>query len=268
MIDSNLTFIAAINSAHKHDQFVLPFIFFAAKYNKNSTFDLHIYKGCDTSYLQSGIDFIKTCFSCNVNVIDGIKPTTTPQLYRFLVDPASQTQYAYCCDIDIMICEDILPFHTKRLEEGKYCYDNEIRQYSDQSKMSGLHFCTQKWYAQTKFIRERILSQTILSNSKDTNDEKMLKKIAEQSNVLLHPLTQSFKEFAANRPTHGQHISLSRKPFNPKSSMEDELDLSYSQQFIETIRSKQFKTLMQLGSKETRQTFNIYLEYVGLKDRF
>ena len=268
MIDSNLTFIAATNSAHKHDQFVLPFMFFAAKYNKNSSFDLHMYKGCDTSYLQPGIDFIKMCFSCNVNVIDGIEPTTTPQLYRFLVDPASQTQYAYCCDIDIMICEDILPFHTKRLEEGKYCYDNEIRQYSDQSKMSGLHFCTQKWYAQTKFIRERLLSQTILSNSKDTNDEMMLKKIAEQSNVLLHPLTSSFEEFAANRPTHGQHISLSRKPFNPKSSMEDELDLSYSQQFIETIRSKQFKTLMQLGSKETRQTFNIYLEYVGLKERF
>lgn len=39
-----------------------------------------------------------------------------------------------------MICEDILPFHIKKLKNEKYCYDNEIRQYSDPLKMSGLHF--------------------------------------------------------------------------------------------------------------------------------
>ena len=262
-----ITFILSTNK--RNYLFALPFMFFAAKYNKNSTFDLHIYKGCDTSYLQSGIDFIKMCFSCNVHVIDGIEPTAPPQLYRFLVDPVSQTQYAYCCDIDIMICEDILPFHIKKLQNGKYCYDNEIRQYSDPSKMSGLHFCTQSWYTQTKVARKKLLLENIQSNYGSTNcDERLLKKIAIDSNVNLQPLQFTSNGFWKNRPTHGQHISLSRRPFSPACSMEDVLDPLYKEPFIETIQSTQFKTLMKLGSKETRQTFNIYLEYVGLKDRF
>lgn len=263
----DLTFIATTNS--RNFAFTLPFIYFAAKHNPNCKIDLYLYDDCNIKDIKDGLAFLNTCVDCKINIKDKIQSNTTPSLYRFLVEPISQTKYSYCGDIDIMICEDILPFHIKKLKNEKYCYDNEIRQYSDPLRMSGLHFCTQKWYEQTKIARNKLLLQNISTNAGKNNcDEILLKKMAEDSHVLLQPIQLSVEDFNKNRPTHGQHISLSRRPFNPTCQMEDRLDPIYKKSFLETIKSDQFIELMQLSPKETKQIFNTYLQYVKLNDRF
>lgn len=262
----DLTFIVTTNN--RNFAFTLPFIYFAAKYNPNCKIDLYLYNDCNIKNIKDGLAFLNTCVDCKINIKDKISPNITPLLYRFLVEPISQTKYSYCGDIDIMICENILPFHIKKLKNEKYCYDNEIRQYCDPLKMSGLHFCTQKWYEQTKIIRNKLLLQNISTNAGKNNCENLLKKIAEDSHILLHPIQLSAKDFYKNRPTHGQHISLSRRPFNPKCKMEDILDPLYKKSFLETINSDQFIKLMKLSSKETKQIFNTYLQYVKINNSF
>lgn len=260
---NQLTFLLATNK--RNYMFALPFIYFAAKYNPGCEIDLHLYNDCNIEDIKAGLAFLDACVKCKINIKDKIQPNITPLLYRFLIEPISQTKYTYCGDIDIMICEDILPFHIKKLEHEKYSFDNEIR-YNNTLKLSGLHFCTQHWYEQTKATRNKLLSQKILSNDGKNNCENLLKKIAEDSHVLLHPLQKSAEDFQKNRPIHGQHISLTRRPFNPKCYMEDILDLLYKEEFIKTIQSDQFKTLMKLSANETKQVFNTYLDYVGLKE--
>lgn len=262
----DLTFIVTTNN--RNFAFALPFIYFAEKYNAKSKIDLYLYDDCDAKKIENGLMFLNKCFGCKVNVKDKISPNINPQIYRFLIEPIFQTKYAYCGDIDIMICEDILPFHIKKLENGKYCYDNEIRQYCDPSKMSGLHFCTQEWYEKTKIARNKLLSQNIPSNASKNSCERLLKKIAEDSHVLLHPIQILVKDFHKNRPAHGQHISLSRKPFTLSCPLKDILDPLYEKPFLETIRSDQFKELMQISPEETKQIFNTYLQYINLDDRF
>lgn len=265
MTVNQLTFIISTNG--RNYPFVLPFVFFAAKHNPHCVFDIYVYDDCNIQDISSGISFVQSCFDCKINIKDHISASIIPQLYRFLVEPIDHTTYAYCCDVDIMICEDILPFHIKRLENDKYCYDNEIRQYSDPSKMSGLHFCSQDWYTHTKNVRQNLLAKTIKSNTGNTNCERILKNIAIQSHIALHPLVNSVDAFSKNRPIHGQHISLSRKPFNQKCSMENCLDKQYEHTFLTTVFSEQFKSLIELCPTKTRQIINTYLSYVGVKEK-
>lgn len=263
---TQLTFIVSTNL--RNYPFILPFAYFAAKYNSNCAIDVHLYPDCDMTIIQNGIKFLQHKFNCKLNVSIVSSTNITPQLYRFLVEPIDNTEYAYCCDSDIMICEDILPFHIAKLNGNDFCYDNEIRYYSDSSKMSGLHFCTHEWYVKTINQRHSYLNQSILTNTGSTNCERILKDIAEKSNILLHPATKDINDFMLKRPIHGQHISLSRQPFNKNCKMKDELNDQYKHEFICTIKEDHFKELMHLCCNETVKIFNTYLDFVGIKERF
>lgn len=255
----SLTFIVSTNQ--RNFLFTLPFIYFASKYNLNSIFDVHLFE-CNPNTLKNGFLFLKNeCNITNINVQYISNKKCFPQQYRFLVDPIISTKYTYCSDIDIMICEDILPFHIHKLNDT-YLYDNEIRAYNNcNDRMSGLHFATDKWYAQTKQSRSKYLKQNI----KNILDEILLKQIAIESHVDLIPTKANYKLFNENRPVHGQHISLSRYPFNTKCSMKCIINPTYSNEFTKTLYSTQFAELLKYCPTETKQTFNSYLRYVKLQ---
>ena len=257
-----------VSTDNKTFPFTLPFMYFASKYNMKCTFDLHLFSGCDVSQIEDGIQFLQSIFECKVNVHDNISFDVTPYAYRFLVDPINKTKYAYCCDIDIMICECIMPFHLRRLQHGKWCYDNEVRAYADASKMSGLHFCTQDWYDKTRQARDEYLKNGVHSNSGMNNCETILKEIADKSYVQLRPLLKTASEFSRLRPVHGQHMSMSRVPFNQSSTMKVVLDSKYEKPFIETIQEDGFKRLMSLSPQNTHDIFNTYLSFVNCDFQF
>lgn len=103
-----------------------------------------------------------------------------------------------------MICEDILPFHISRLNGDEFCYDNEIRYYSDKSRMSGLHFCTRNWYVKTSAVRSYYMqNKSHINFAGICCDEAILKTIAEKSYVKLHSKTKDEHAFSLNRPVHG-----------------------------------------------------------------
>lgn len=51
-----LTFIIAVNL--RNYPFVLPFAYFAAKYNSKCIIDMHLYSDCDISHISNGIEFL------------------------------------------------------------------------------------------------------------------------------------------------------------------------------------------------------------------
>lgn len=258
-MNKSLTFIVSTNK--RNFAFVLPFVYFASKYNINSVFDIHLFE-CNPAALHNGLQLLKQLHSIKcINIEYVTQQNVLPQQYRFLVEPILRTQYAYCVDVDIMICENIVPFHVHKMQNGMYVYDNEVRAYNGCiDKLSGLHFATQAWYSQTRHIRTKYMA----SNIKNILDERLLKMIAVESNVKLLPVQHTAQQFYVNRPVHGQHISLSRQPFNAKCPMKDILDPTYSRQFIDTVYSAEFKNLVSLCQPETKHIFNSYLKFVKL----
>lgn len=218
--NSNLAFLCATDD--RNLPFVLPFIYFASKYNPLSQFDIHIFKNIkrDYSKLNDGIRFLmNNCNVHNVNVNYVVGSNHKPQHYRFIVHPTLNTEYTYIGDIDIMICESIKEFHLAKMK-GEYVYDNELRGYSDPSRLSGLHFASKAWFEQTYKYRQKILNEKNL----EPNDEKLLADIAKKSKVKLRPILTTQQAFNASRPIYGQHISLSRKPFKNNSPMHVVID--------------------------------------------
>ena len=263
----NLTIIVATD--RRNFPFSLPFIYFAAKHNPRSIIDVHLAKDCDKALLQTGIDFVKSHvdFSHLAVNVRTMLDNQLPSFYRFLVEPVLHTQYAYCTDIDIMICEDVFAFHHARLNNGKFCYDNEIRAYNGQSqRMSGLHFCTDEWYQKTKSVRLDFVNK----KRKSKCDEEALMKIAVDSNIAIRPIVdKSVEAFMKNRPVHGQHISLSRKPFTSTCHIADSLDPAYAEQFLSVLHEQAFIDLMvNYCPKEAQQIFNTYLKFVGRSETF
>ena len=98
----------------KHTQFILPYIYFAALNNPNSCFEIitDVYDNID---VLTGCNYIKSLFDCEI-LLRPIQYDIPCMYLRFLQQPCLKADYCYIGDIDILIYEDILPFHLQKLQ--------------------------------------------------------------------------------------------------------------------------------------------------------
>lgn len=257
MGEHSLLFFAAINS--QYTQFVLPFIYFAAKYNPNCSFEILFTEKVPT-YIQNSIPFLKKNLNINEILFRTINSKILPQKLRFLEKPKTQSTYIYISDIDILICEPILNFHKEKLIDK--CYHNVTRVYSKHHDfMSGLHFAHISWYNKTEKIRNEFMKET----SEECNDEKMLYLITQKSNIFIdNSLGKDLQTFNKNRPQHGVHMSLKRKPFDTNSIMTNMIPGEYKTEFLSTIHDKPFQYILNID-KEFSTKLQQLLEFHKLK---
>lgn len=243
----NLTFLYTVFGAHK--QFVLPFIWFANKYNPLSRFEIHFVNDTITNNLKNGLDILKDS-GIDVAFIEDKSSLYTSMNYRWILEPKEKTPYTYIGDIDIMICEDICPFHINKMKEEKTIIDNVLR--NNKKQMSGLQFVsTNEYYGATK-----------KSRSLKRNREAIL----DNENFLLNILKESKIKIPSHdiRPIHGQHVSLNRRPFKMNSSMPNVIYDEFKSEFLETINEDTFKKLLDF-SFGFKNTLNKYLSYCACK---
>lgn len=233
MSDPSLLLFTAVNS--KYHQFVLPFIYFAAQFNHNLKFEI-IFTDDIPIEIKNGVEYLKKYFPITDILLRKIDTNIIPQKLRFLETPITISDYTYILDIDILICEPILNFHKDRLIDN--CYHNVVRTYSaNQSLMSGLHFCkTKEWFTKTE--KERL---NFKKNNINLNDENMLYLITKNSKIYIdESLGKTTESFIKNRPIHGIHISLNRKPFEINAKMCNVISENFKYSFLQHIHSSSF----------------------------
>lgn len=250
--DKTVNFLYTISGRHK--QFILPFIYFAAKYNKpNATFEFYITDGEMDENTKNGIDFLKSIGIKNINI--NVVNLYNGIYYRFLVSPKKKCRYTYMGDIDIMITEDIVDRHIENMKKSGAIFDNIKRDGDD--RLTGLHFVkTDPYYKKTKKVREYL--DGLLRSGKPAcggKAEHMLFYICKESKLKFPQLN--------DRPEHGFHISLNRRPFdeNSKLSIGFGSKPSRKKNFLETIKEDNFIRLLQY-CPEFKDTLNIALRYL------
>ena len=166
------------------------------------------------------------------------------------------TEYTYIGDIDILICENVLASHMNRVQRQDFIYDNEIR--FKQNRLTGLHLVkNDKWYPLTKSARQLYYNNKNLN----INDEVMLYDICNKSNIKMYP--ETLDGVLKNRPIHGQHLSLSRRPFTQSSSMPCVVDARFKDIFLKTISSNEFQTLLSFCPKFNK-ILKAYCDFVKI----
>lgn len=258
MCNSSLLFFTAVNS--KYHQFVLPFIYFAAQFNKNSKFEI-VFVDDIPNNIKDGINYLKDNLLISDILLRKINTHILPQKIRFLETPKLNAEYTYISDIDILNCEDILNFHKNKLFDN--CYHNIARTYSSatSSFMSGLHFCkTNDWFKRTEQIRLKFKNNDI-----SKNDENMLFLITKQSNIFIdEEIGKNMTSFIKNRPVHGIHLSLNRKPFSPNAHISNVLPENFKFDFLLNINSDIFKNLINKFDVEFKITLEQFLDFCKL----
>ena len=103
--------------------------------------------------------------------------------------------------------------------------------------MSGLHFCkTKEWFTKTE--KERL---NFKKNNINLNDENMLYLITKNSKIYIdESLGKTTESFIKNRPIHGIHISLNRKPFEINAKMCNVISENFKYSFLQHIHSSSF----------------------------
>lgn len=244
---TNLTIFTATDQ--RNIDFIIPFTYFALYTNPNAFVEVHY---INSNYNVSAFNKLQILFQDRF-LYKYVNTHIPMNKYRYLITPTYMCDYTYIPDIDILICEDIANFHLQRMT-SEYVYDNEIR-LTDTSRFSGLHFVHKDWYKFTHVIRQKYI--TSISH---LSDEQLLLDIAKKSNIKLRPLVKNVNEFNKCRPVHGQHISLSRLPFSPNSSMKNIIDPKYKTKFFEILNSSEFNDIISTCTG-FKHILNNYLTY-------
>lgn len=238
---NDLTFFTV--SSNKYNNFILPFIYFANKYNPNSNFEIIINDKIISNNILEGKDYLISVLH-NSNILLKQQTYNIPSsALRFLLEPTNKSNYTYISDIDIMICEEILNFHKHNLFNN--IYNNATRKYVNKPNyLSGLHFVkTNDYYNKTKNIRNDILNNKI-SMHEFSGDENLLYEICIRSNITVDQISGSTtKLFNLNRPIHGMHLSLNRFPLKQNININISAGTKYIKNFNTVIAEPEFLKL-------------------------
>lgn len=260
-MNDNLTFFTV--ASNKYNNFILPYIYFANKYNPNSKFEIIINNNKIQQNILEGKDYlISTLNNPNILIKQNIFDLPTASL-RFLLEPTTISMYTYIGDIDIMICEKILDFHKNNLFDN--IYHNATRKYINKSNfLSGLHFVkTIDYYNKTRNIRNNILNNHI-SMREFNGDENLLYEICKRSNININQNSgESTELFNLNRPIHGMHLSLNRFPFNTKANMQISFGTKYIENFNKVLIEPEFLKLKEF-CPEFFNWLNIFKQYTKI----
>ena len=184
-----------------YQNFVIPYIFFASRYNKSASFEVLVDDG--DLFIERNKNslrfFSKNDIVVNIRTLPSmpVKPKMQNS-YRFIIEPELQAEYVYIGDIDIMIVEEILPLHLHIFEEN-LPYSNIVRKGT--KRLTGLHF--------VKYSKQYPLPEISDLIESVTNDEELLYEIMCRKGMIYPPEVYERIE----RPQHGIHMSLNRLPY-------------------------------------------------------
>ena len=230
---TDLLFFTAVDNGY--ECFIPLYMYFANKYNPNSCFEFLV-KNL-TNEFEILMDKFITDFNIKSLKLRTFNNKISAHKLRFLEEPITKCNYTYIGDIDIFINENILPFHINEMNKYNTIYDNKLR-LGKPEFMSGLHFVkTNEYFQQTKDTRTKYYNLLLKVTSKEIKndfllhiqDECLLKLIMVESNI---KLLDNITDQTFNRPLHGLHISLHRKPFT--NNMEFPGDL-YKSMIIDNL---------------------------------
>jgi hypothetical protein len=208
-----------------YENYVTPYIYFAAKYNPSSAFEFIIddIQGFELKHKKS-IEWLINNFDTTVELRKiselGIRPKVDNSI-RFCMNPKTLSEYVYIGDIDIIILEDIFAAHAPIFNYG-LPYSNIIRCGTKQ--LTGLHLCRSTNHYPLGPIDDLV--------NKIENDEELLYAIIERKGLLYTNDVSS--KLKVGRPVHGIHLSLNRLPF---SFEEERVDWGLTYDFLQTFKS-------------------------------
>jgi hypothetical protein len=120
---------------------------------------------------------------------------TSPNALRFLEQPTLQSDYVYIGDIDILVLEEIAPFHMAEMAATGLPYSNMRRRREE--LLTGLHFS--RWDAM--YPHAALPEGTIIRS-----DEQLICSLMVAKGFALPPMERRI------RPLHGFHLSPNRSP--------------------------------------------------------
>lgn len=262
---------------YKYSMFVLPFIYFASKYNPDCMFEIYFVdsvfhghnKGCNLDDLKiykdlvEGVKFLSERGICRNIFLYKVNSGINPLYLRFLLEPVNVCLYTYLGDIDILICEDIVPFHSGMMNLEGCIFDNRLRPKSvrgGKPRLTGLHFVkTEPYFSETRLIRNKYLGN-FKAFTYGLGDENMLYHICRESGLRFPRVPVDDMDLNKLRPVHGHHLSLNRRPFKVNSPMAVVGDGRFISQYKEAVSEDLFKDMLNLeicyGFKEIKSVFD------------
>lgn len=222
-----------------YDQFIIPYIYFAYFTNDDCSFEIVTPNINPT--LLNGAKYLHDQYNIDI-LIRKPKHNVKSSYLRFLEPPKTKCEYTYIGDIDLFITEDILKFHVNKLIENNMVFDNQIRISDREKRLTGLHFVkSDPYYNLVKDIQIKYINT---SNLHQLGDEVVLYNVCNESGLIMPTYTEDIKLFNSNRPQHGIHISLNRKPFCPTSPISVKCNNEYKDSYLKLISDQKFINLL------------------------
>jgi len=186
---------------------------------------------------------------------------------RFVAPPAvyRDFDYVYITDIDMMIMPERVSlddFHLSEMVSTGLCYSNSLRNihhYAGFESLTGLHFATRKWFAQTEEQRAKYydLLQDGLVGLYREYDGVMLYRMARNSGIGLP------KKYKLKKRHHGIHLGNFRL-FDSKEKWADRIPVDYRSQWMEWMSDPVFASMAARG----RIANAMLNEQIGLLEDF
>ena len=172
-----------------------------------------------------------------------------PNSVRFISQPKIKDKYVYITDIDILIF--IENFYLQLIDDmkrRKNCYSNILRK--NKIQLTGLHFIEYDCYYPIKYI-----------NNTDILDEKLLYNIMKSKNIKIDEVNQY-------RPVFGIHMSPNRPYISSNEPIIGWLADNYKFQWIEYIKSKDFKFIYPLLDKSIIDKIRKLNQFYSIDEMF
>lgn len=190
--------------------FVIPYCYFAAKFNPSSAFEFIIDDVQDFKQKHSrSIKWLTENFKISI-LLRSKKDELNLKVkidnsIRFVLNPKTPSEYTYIGDVDIIILEEILKKHAPIFDLG-LPYSNVVRQnpVGRVGRLTGLHLCKSQSQYPLGPIDDLI--------QKFNSDEELLYAIMERKGLLYS--NDIIQHLNIDRPIHGIHLSLNRLPFS------------------------------------------------------
>lgn len=252
LFDNSVLFFTSVD--RNYEKFIFPYIYFARKFNSFSKFEIVV--DYDDEKLSEKAKNFSKILDCEILIRKPKIKNVDIHKIRFLEEPETKCEYTYCGDVDLLILENVVPFHVSQMKNYGTIFDNVIR-YNNETHLSGLHFVkTKEYYEKTRNHRK-----TEIKGS----DEFNLFQICKRSGLKFKPKTINLVDFKINRPEHGFHISQNRKPFKFYSA--DSIDLSIDDLVVlnSVLKEREYKTISKkFFDKRFVEALNLAIEYVKM----
>jgi len=179
-----------------YEPFVLPYMASCLEFNPGAYVEVGV-EDADRFRRENyeALELLHARYGASMDVTTADFSHGAPHSARFLNESETQREFIYIGDIDIFILEEIAPKHIEIMKTINLPYSNILRK--GRKALSGLHFSRTDAFYPLPEVDETIVNL----------DEAMLYQMVVKKGLQLPP--EDFNE----RPLHGFHMSLNRRPY-------------------------------------------------------